>query len=291
MESDKVWTIKRLLDWSASYLQEKGFDDARLNVELLICHTLKYKNRIDLYLHHDKPLLETELNSFKELFKRRLNREPLQYIIGEAEFMGLRFKVDKRVLIPRPETEILVEAVIETCKNYPDKIDILDIGVGSGNLTVSLSKFIPVAIVTAIDASRPAIEVAKTNVAANGVSDRIDLKQLNIFDDVSILPRFDIVVSNPPYISRNEFLGIQEEIRLYEPHSATTDNSDGLTYHRRIADVARSLFKENGWLFLEIAYNQSAEVTKICSDFGYHKIETIRDYGGNDRVIKARWSK
>lgn len=291
MESDKVWTIKRLLDWSANYLHEKGFDDARLNVELLICHTLKYKNRIDLYLHYDKPLRELELKSFRDLFKRRLNHEPLQYIIGEAEFMGLKFYVDKRVLIPRPETEILVEAVIETCKNYQNKIDILDIGVGSGNLAVCLAKFIPTANVTGIDASRPVIEVAKTNVEANGVSDKIDLKQLNIFDDVSILPQFDIIVSNPPYISRNEFLGIQEEIRLYEPHSATTDDSDGLTYHRRIADVARSHFKENGWLFLEIAYNQKVDVTKICSEFGYYKIEAIKDYGDNDRVIKARWSK
>lgn len=291
MESDKIWTIKRLLDWSANYLHEKGFDDPRLNVELLICHALKYKNRIDLYLHHDKPLSESELNAFKDLIKRRLNREPLQYIIGEAEFMGLKFYVDKRVLIPRPETEILVEAVIATCKNYKDKIDILDIGVGSGNVTVCLAKFITAAYVTGIDASRPAIEVAKTNVAANDISDRIDLKQLNIFDDVSTLPPFDIIVSNPPYISRAEYLGIQEEIRLFEPHSATTDDSDGLTYHRRIADVARSLFKENGWLFLEIAYNQKAEVTKICSDFGYYKIEAIKDYGDNNRVIKARWSK
>ncbi len=291
MSNENTWTVKKLLDWSANYLNEKGFDDSRLNAELLICHTLNYKNRIDLYLHHDKPLREAELKSFKTLFKRRLNREPLQYIIGEAEFMGLKFKVDKRVLIPRPETEMLVEAVIETSKNYPKRLDILDIGVGSGNIAVSLAKFIPVANVTGIDASRPAIEVAKTNVEANGVSDRIDLKQLNVFDDVSGLAKYDVIVSNPPYISRNEFLGIQEEIRMYEPHSATTDDSDGLTYHRRIADVARSIFKENGWLFLEIAYNQSAEVTKICSELGYFKIETIRDYGDNDRVIKARWSK
>ncbi|MDI6803270.1 MAG: peptide chain release factor N(5)-glutamine methyltransferase [Bacteroidota bacterium] len=291
MSNENTWTIKKLLDWSANYLNEKGFDDSRLNAELLICHMLNYKNRIDLYLHHDKPLRETELKSFKELFKRRLNREPLQYIIGEAQFMGLKFKVDKRVLIPRPETEMLVEAVIETSQNYPNGLDILDIGVGSGNIAVSLAKFISAANVTGIDASRPAIEMARTNVDANGVFDRIDLKQLNIFDDVSGLPKYDIIVSNPPYISRNEFLGIQEEIRLFEPHSATTDDSDGLTYHRRIADVARNIFKENGWLFLEIAYNQSVEVTKICSEFGYYKIETIKDYSDNDRVIKARWSK
>lgn len=291
MSSENIWTIKKLVDWSANYQKEKGIDDARLNAELLICYALNYKNRIDLYLHYDKPLRQSELNSFKALFKRRLNREPLQYIIGEAEFMGLKFKVDKRVLIPRPETEILVEAVINTCKNYPNRLDILDIGVGSGNIAVSLTKFIPAANVTGIDASRPAIEVAKTNVHANGVSDRIDLKQLNVFDDVSGLPKYDVIVSNPPYISRSEFLGIQEEVRFYEPHSATTDDSDGLTYHRRIADVARNIFKEKGWLFLEIAYNQSTEVTKICTDFGYYKSETIKDYGNNDRVIKAKWIK
>ncbi len=289
MDSDKIWTIKRLLDWSANYLQKKSFDDARLNVELLICHVLNYKNRIDLYLYYDKPMSKSELNSFKDLFKRRLKHEPLQYIIGEAEFMGLKFYVDKRVLIPRQETEVLIEETIKLSRAFEGNINILEIGVGSGNIAVSLAKFIDRAYVTGIDVSEDALNVAKLNVERYSLNDKVKLLHQNIFYEMKLDIKFNVIVSNPPYISSGEMKEVQQEVSDYEPSIATTDNKDGLTYYRRIADVGKLLLKSGGWLLVEIAYNQKVEVAGLFSSFGYSNVETIKDYGGNYRVVKGRY--
>lgn len=288
-DSEKIWTITELIGWSSAYLKEKGFEDARLNAELLLCHTLNYK-RIDLYTKFDKPLTNTELALYKSYFKRRLDHEPLQYIIGEAKFMGLKFKVDKRVLIPRQETEILVEQVINKCRNFEGQINILDIGVGSGNIAVSLAKFIENALVTAIDISTGALEVAKLNIENNNVSDRVELINHDIFDKLNLNKKFDIVVSNPPYISKQEFKEVSADVSRYEPRLATTDGCDGLTYYRRIADVSRSILNNIGNVFVEIAYNQNEDVTRIFSEMGYVNLETVKDYSGNHRVVKAEWN-
>lgn len=288
MSSENTWTIKKILDWSANYLQEKGFDDARLNVELLICYTLNYKNRIDLYLHHDKPLCESELSSFKELFKRRLDHEPLQYIIGESEFMGLKFYVDKRVLIPRQETEVLVEETININRTFEGNINILDIGVGSGNIAVSLAKFIDKASVTGIDVSEDALAIAKLNVDRYSLNDKVKLHHQNIFNEIKLDTKFDIIVSNPPYISFDEMKDVQSEVAEYEPLIATTDNKDGLTYYKRIVDVAKALLKPGGWLLFEIAYNQKEDVFELFSNSGYSGLDAIKDYGGNFRVVKGK---
>ncbi|MBU1298991.1 MAG: peptide chain release factor N(5)-glutamine methyltransferase [Bacteroidetes bacterium] len=288
-DSEKIWTITELIGWSSAYLKEKGFEDARLNAELLLCHTLNYK-RIDLYTKFDKPLTNTELALYKSYFKRRLDHEPLQYIIGEARFMGLKFKVDKRVLIPRQETEILVEQVINKCRNFEGQINILDIGVGSGNIAVSLAKFIENALVTAIDISTGALEVAKLNIENNNVSDRVELINHDIFDKLNLNKKFDIVVSNPPYISKQEFKEVSADVSRYEPRLATTDGCDGLTYYRRIADVSRSILNNIGNVFVEIAYNQNEDVTRIFSEMGYVNLETVKDYSGNHRVVKAEWN-
>ncbi|MDI6778757.1 MAG: peptide chain release factor N(5)-glutamine methyltransferase [Bacteroidota bacterium] len=286
---EKIWTITELIGWSSAYLKEKGFEDARLNAELLLCHTLNYK-RIDLYTKFDKPLTKIELALYKSYFKRRLDHEPLQYIIGEAKFMGLKFKVDKRVLIPRQETEILVEQVINKCRNFEGQINILDIGAGSGNIAVSLAKFIENALVTAIDISTGALEVAKLNIENNNVSDRVELINHDIFDKLNLNKKFDIVVSNPPYISKQEFKEVSADVSRYEPRLATTDGCDGLTYYRRIADVSRSILNNIGNVFVEIAYNQNEDVTRIFSEMGYVNLETVKDYSGNHRVVKAEWN-
>ncbi|MDD8018416.1 MAG: peptide chain release factor N(5)-glutamine methyltransferase, partial [Bacteroidota bacterium] len=167
----KVWTILDLINWGTNYFTEKGFDEARLSVELLIAHVLKLQ-RIQLYTNFDKPLADEELTALKELIKRRLQHEPLQYITGETEFMGLKFSVDPRVLIPRPETELLVEQVIERTRNTfggVETVRILDVGSGSGCIAVSLAKLISNVHVTAIDISKDALEVAKANAERNGV--------------------------------------------------------------------------------------------------------------------------
>lgn len=292
MISEKIWTIKKLLDWTSNYLEDKGFSDPRLNAELLLCHALKYQERINLYLHFDKPLRQSELDTFKALLKRRLKHEPIQYILGEVEFMGLKFKVDKRVLIPRPETEVLVEAVIDFYNNYKKSpIRILDVGTGCANIAISVAKMCQNVEIVAIDASKPALEVAKENLQNHNLSSKIKLMFLNIFDDVSSLKNFDVVVSNPPYISKKELPNLSEEIRNYEPLIALTDGNDGLSYFRRIAEVSRSILDKMGWLFFEVAYDQSKMITGILENYGYFNIEVLKDLSGNERVIKARWSK
>lgn len=292
MISEKIWTIKRLLEWTTKYLSEKGISDSRLNAELLLCHTLKYKNRIDLYLHFDKPLRQSELDTFKTFLKRRLSGEPIQYIVGETEFMGIKFKVDQRVLIPRPETELLVESVIDLCKKYKkSQIKILEIGTGCGNISISIAKLFPDSEIVAIESSKLALEVADLNIRNHGLSDKIKLVFMNIFDDVPKYKNFDIIVSNPPYVSIDEYQILSDEIKNYEPKIALTDGKDGLSYHRRIADIGRSLLNEIGWLFLEIAYNQKNAVVEILENLKYFNIEVFKDLSGNDRVVKAKWSR
>ena len=284
---NEVWTIVELVNYSTRYLKEKGFEAPRLNTEWLLCHTLKC-SRIDLYTHFDKPLSNDELTAFKSLLKRRLDYEPIQYIIGEAEFMALKFYVDKRVLIPRQETEILVQEAINLSHGLEGSINILDIGVGSGNIAVSLAKYINNALVTGIDVSDDALEVAKINAERHSLNNKVKLFHHNIFDDITFDDKFDIVVSNPPYISSDEMKEVKKEVSDYEPSIATTDLGDGLTYYKRIVGVGKLILQEGGWLLVEIAYNQKDDVSKLLSSLGYSNVEAIKDYGGNFRVIKGK---
>ncbi|MEK6572007.1 MAG: peptide chain release factor N(5)-glutamine methyltransferase, partial [Bacteroidota bacterium] len=227
----KVWTILEIISASTEYLKSKGIDDARLNAELLLAHVLGYK-RIDLYTNFDEALDELEREKYKALLRRRAAREPLQYILGESEFMGLRLHVDRRVLIPRPETEVLVEKTIELCKSYGEggeAIKVLDIGTGCGNIAITVAKSVPSAVVTAIDISADALEVAMHNAELHGVSERVTFKQVDVLSSSNALAdrTFDIVVSNPPYISKEEFALLPPEIWDYEPRVATCDEEDG----------------------------------------------------------------
>ncbi|MBI1806741.1 MAG: peptide chain release factor N(5)-glutamine methyltransferase [Ignavibacteria bacterium] len=286
----QVWTILSLLEWSSQYLSEKGYESARLNCELLLCHVLKCQ-RIDLYLRFDRELTLDELAGFKVLFKRRLAHEPLQYIIGETEFMGLRLIVDPRVLIPRPETEVLVEAVVTFfAKRASENIRILDIGTGSGCIAVALARGLESCRIHAIDVSTEALEVARMNIDRHGLQDRVTLQTVDFLDNnqqIAATP-YDLIVSNPPYISREEFSKVEPEIREFEPTIATTDDGDGLTYYRVIAERSKLLLKPDGLLFIEIAFNQGEIVPRLFLDAGYCDIETIRDYAGIKRVVKAR---
>ncbi|MEX2117570.1 MAG: peptide chain release factor N(5)-glutamine methyltransferase, partial [Bacteroidota bacterium] len=225
-QDTKVWTVKELMKVSIDLLQKKGFEETRLNVELLLAHALKCQ-RIQLYTSFDKPLSKEEINQFRRLVERRLNREPLQYIVGSAGFMGLQFRVDQRVLIPRPETETLVEQVMLLCNTAENakSRSILEIGTGSGNIAIALAKFVRHAKVTSIDISPQAIEVAELNAKVHEVEAKVDFRVLDVFEPVDqlLLKRFDLVVSNPPYGSQEEWEQFQLEIKKYEPRMATTD--------------------------------------------------------------------
>jgi len=281
-----------MLQWGTSYLAEKGFDESRLTIELLLSHVLRLK-RIQLYTNFEKPLTQDELTSFKILLQRRLLHEPLQYIMGTTEFIGREFLVDKRVLIPRPETEVLAEVAVRFAKenshSVPSKI--LDIGTGSGCLAVTCAAMIENAVVTAFDISKDAIDVARSNAERNGVGDKIAFSVRDVFitSAADFPEKFHIVISNPPYISKSDFDGLQQEIRKFEPSLSTTDGDDGLSFYRRIADIARSLLESNGAVIVEHAYNQAAEVQEIFRSSGWETIDSIQDYSGNPRCIVAKF--
>jgi release factor glutamine methyltransferase len=288
----KTWTILEIIVAATEYLKGKGIDDARLNAELLLAHLLRYR-RIDLYANFDRPLSESERQLYKDLLRRRVAHEPLQYIVGKTEFMGLRFTVDRRVLIPRPETEVLVEKTIEVCRQFPEgieRISVLDIGTGCGNIAVSIAKLVGNAYLTAIDNSAEALEVAQQNVQHHNLADRVTLERVDILHESFHLvgEPFDIVVSNPPYISQREFKSLPPEVREFEPPGATCDSSDGLTFYRRISEIGNQLLKGGGLLILEMGFGQSGQVQAILRERGYGEIQVNKDYGGIERVVQAR---
>lgn len=310
-----------LLTWSTKHLQEKNIDEARLTAELLLARVLSMK-RIQLYMNFDKPLKPEELAAYKVLYKRRLEREPVQYILGETEFMGLPFSVDSRVLIPRPETEVLVEESVRRCKELrggEGALQLLDVGTGSGCIAVSCAKLLPGSIIHAIDASADAIEAARANATRNGVT--VNFLQVDVFsNDVLHIPvmrsaaepmpahgaessttvcepeitpgaaseRFDVIISNPPYIARPVFETLAPEIVLFEPRSAETDEGDGLSFYRRLAALGPSLLAEDGFMAMEHAYDQQEAVSAIFAAAGWRSITPIKDYSGNPRCIIVR---
>ena len=288
--SKKVWTILEMLQWGTSYLAERGFDESRLTIELLLSHVLQLK-RIQLYTNFEKPLTQDELTSFKILLQRRLQHEPLQYIIGKTEFMGREFLVDKRVLIPRPETEVLAEAAVRYAKENFSSLSpkILDIGTGSGCLAVTCASMIDNAVITAIDISKDAIDVASINAERNGVADKITFSVRVVFSirAEDFPEKFHLLISNPPYISKAEFDRLEPEIRSFEPPGATTDRNDGLSFYRRIAAFGQSVLELHGAVIAEHAYDQSAQVQEIFRKAGWNSLDSIRDYSGNPRCVVA----
>ena len=251
---------------------------------MLLAHTLSCK-RLDLYLSYDRPLNEDEVNIYREFIRRRSKYEPLQYIIGKVEFFGLEFIVNPSVLIPRQETEILVETIINSFKKE-DNLKILDIGVGSGNISVSVAKHLHNSKITATDISEQALATAKNNAEMNSVSEKINFINHNILKD-DLNEEFDIIVSNPPYISEKEFPELKDELKVYEPKSALTDFSDGLNYFKVISSKAKSLLKNNGKIFFEVGQGQSEDVEKILRENNFKEILIVKDYLKIDRVISG----
>lgn len=281
------WTVLALLEWSTNRLAELRFDEARLHVELLLAHVLGC-SRLQLYTNFDRPLSADELARFRALFTRRLTHEPLQYILGETSFMGVPLAVDTRVLIPRPETELLVEKTIAAITSIPKtRCRVLDIGTGSGNIPIALAKFTEKIEIVSLDVSEDALAVARTNAERNNVRG-ITFLHGDIFSEILSDQIFDIVVSNPPYISAEEFATLQPEVKDFEPRLATTDGADGFRFIRRISAFAQQHLAAGGFLLMELAYNQSRQARQIVEDAGLHSIEIFADDAGHPRIIAAR---
>ncbi|NJD23013.1 MAG: peptide chain release factor N(5)-glutamine methyltransferase [Melioribacter sp.] len=275
-------TVLESLQLSTDFLEKKGIESPRLNAELLLSEILKCK-RLDLYLKFDQPLKENEVGIYREWIARRGKFEPLQYIIGNVEFYGLPFKVTPDVLIPRPETEILVEEVIKRCKDI-NASKILDIGTGSGNISISLAKNLSDAEITSIDISDKALSIAQENALINGVEEKIHFITADVKTYMSN-NQFDIIVSNPPYVSKEEYANLQNEILNYEPMTAVTDSNDGLDFYRTIAGRAKILLKKNGKIFLEVGKDQSKYVADILEKNDFINIYFVKDYQQIDRVV------
>lgn len=277
-------TILEAIKLSAEYLDKKGVESPRVNAEILLTEVLKSK-RIDLYLSFDRPLGESEITAYREMIRKRGMRIPLQYILGYVEFYGIKLKVDDSVLIPRPETELLVENIILDVKNNGE-IKILDIGVGSGNISIALLMNLPGASVIGIDISPTALETARINSITHSVQNKIELMQFNILsDNINTLGKFDIVVSNPPYISKSDYNTLEPELKNYEPFEALTDDSDGFTFYDAIISKSKIVCKVPGKIYLEIAQGQANIIKSKLIENNISDIRIIKDLSGIDRII------
>ena len=279
-------TVLEAINRSTEFLEKKNIESPRTNAEHLLAHVLKCK-RLDLYLAFDRPLKEDETDIYREFIVRRGKREPLQYIIGSVEFFGLEFKVNPSVLIPRPETEVLVEKVLESV-NKEDSLKILDIGTGSGNIAVSLAKNLSNSTLTAIDISEDAIKVAKENSELNNINGQISFYKIDFVNEQGFNEsNFDLIVSNPPYVSSEDYTELAPELKNHEPKFALTDNNDGLNFYREISKKAKASLNKNGKLFFEVGMGQAEEVKNILLNNGFSAIEIFKDYSNIDRIVKG----
>jgi release factor glutamine methyltransferase len=277
-------TLLEAINLSTDFLNRKGIESARRNAELLLAHVLKCK-RLQLYLMFDRPLTQTELDNYRGLIKRRSKFEPLQHLTGNVDFYYLEFNVSPSALIPRPETEILVERILKEFDNEK-YVSILDIGCGSGNIGICLAVNLPKASVYCSDISDEALNLAMGNAHKHKVEKKIKFINHNILSEpIDFASGFDAVVSNPPYVSKNDFGSLQNDIKNFEPRCALTDEADGFTYFKTISMKAREKLTKGGKLFFEIGDGQGSTVYRIMRENSYSEIEIVKDYQNIDRVI------
>jgi len=293
MEGVKEWEVVELLKTTTDYFTAKKVDEARISAELLLGHVLS-KSRLELYLQHNRPVYRDELDRFRALCRQRIEGRPVQYLIGEQYFYGLRFFVDERVLIPRPETELLVEHVLHslgmTGRGGMRKAKILDIGTGSGCIALTLAKLCPELRVTAVDCSPGALEVASINAATLGVESQVEFIQGDMFDEHFAAKlhevAYDVIVSNPPYIPALEWETLQREVKQYEPKIALT-TPEGLECYRAIVAQAVTLLMPGGRLSFELHADAAAAVRELMEEYGFCGISVAKDYSGHDRIISG----
>jgi release factor glutamine methyltransferase len=282
--SNRPWTILKTLQWTADYFKRRGIENGRPTAEVLLAHCLQCK-RIDLYLRYDQPLQADELTRFKKMIQRRGQREPDAYIIGQKEFWSLAFRVTPAVLIPRPETECLVEAALERCSSQ-DAIQVLELGTGSGAISIVLAHERVNWRIWASDISSEALAVARENARRLLGAEKIEFIRGSWFEPFeSQKGCFDLVIANPPYVPANDLAGLEPEVRRFEPNAALDGGAEGLDHLRHIIQTAPDYLKPSGWLILEMGYDQGRAVEALGRRRGvYQSIEVAKDYSGLDRV-------
>ncbi|MBC8311902.1 MAG: peptide chain release factor N(5)-glutamine methyltransferase [Candidatus Marinimicrobia bacterium] len=278
--TEKIWTTIDLIKWGEDYFVSKEISNAKLEVEWFLCHILNCQ-RIDLYVQFEQPLMKDELAQFKKMIGRRIAGEPFQHILGKADFYGRDFLVNKHVLIPRPETEIIIELL----KKRDAVESILEIGTGSGCIATTISLENLATQIIATDISREALNTAKEN-AAQLSAENIDFK-IHDFLNTEINSTFDGVISNPPYIGSDEMEGLQKEVQNFDPKIALTDNDDGLSFYRRFAETGASLLNENGFMLLEFGGKHQVEaITQIFESHQFN-VKFHNDLQGDPRIVEV----
>jgi release factor glutamine methyltransferase len=288
----ETWTIGRLIPWAAQYLAGRQVSAPRLSAELMLAEVLAC-GRVDLYLRFEQPLTPEELAAFKALLLRRRSGEPLAYILGRREFYGLDLAVTPAVLIPRPETEHLVEEGLRLLSQRPPSDPpprILDLCTGSGAVALALAHELPEASVTATDLSPPALEVARANAERLGLAARLTLLAGNLWEPLAAAQGFfDLITANPPYVTEAEWADLSPEVKDFEPRSALVPGPQGLELARQIIIGARAHLRPLGWLLLEMGASQANEAKAVARAANvYDDIHTVADLAGIDRVLACR---
>lgn len=285
--SQEVWTIGKVVRWAADDFRSRGIESPRLEAELLLSLVLGI-DRMRIIVEHDRPLQPNELMRYRELIKRRRAREPVAYIRGEREFYGRVFRVDKRVLIPRPDTEALVETALERTARLSMSGRMLDLCTGSGCVATSFAKERPSWQVTGTDLSAGAIEVARDNAFRLGAIWNVRWLVGDLYAPIGD-ERFDLITANPPYIADSEAPSLSADIRDYEPHLALFGGEEGLDLVARIVRGAPAHLRRGGLLALEIGAGQADAVVEMLERAGFADIKRTRDYGGHERVVSGAW--
>ncbi|MBU1027153.1 MAG: peptide chain release factor N(5)-glutamine methyltransferase [Candidatus Margulisbacteria bacterium] len=282
----EVWTISKILDWTTDYFKKYDIEWPHLEAEILLAHALNCK-RIELYTKYEKNLSAAELDKFKQMIKRRSQHEPIAYITGYKSFMSLEFYVNRSVLIPRPETEELVETIISLIKTNSNLTTIADIGTGSGVIAITLAKYLKDINVIAIDSSTEALQVAQKNSQTHQVDQRCQLVNGHLLEPLQ--EKVDLIVSNPPYIPSSVIEELPNDVKDWEPKQALDGGPNGLDYIRNLIENAPAYLKPGGFLFLEIGYDQGEKVSGITAACNkYQSFEILKDSNNHDRVLKAQ---
>lgn len=316
--NDKIWTIGRILKWTEQYFRDKGIESPRLDAEVLLAHVLE-KQRIYLYVHFDEPLQPAELAAYREMIKQRVLRVPVAQILGEKEFMGLTFKVTADTLVPRPDTEILVQAAVERLKAMKgeakapedealadgeeassaanrdeaavdvsqEPLRIADIGTGSGAICLSVLRYLAGTVADTVDISPAARAVAEENAASLGLQDRVTFHTGDLLQPL-VGMTFAAILSNPPYIPEADIATLAPEVRLKEPHTALSGGQDGLDFYRRLAKEAPAMLVPGGFMAFEVGIHQAEPVAALAkANPLIARTEILPDYAGIDRVVVA----
>lgn len=283
----KTWLVIDIIHWAETYFKKKGFDNPRSEIEWLLRSLLQCK-RMDVYLRFEEPLSNSQLSILRGWVQRRIAHEPLQYITGSTEFYGREFDVSPAVLIPRPETEKLVEIALDKIPQTTE-MTVLDIGTGSGCIGLSLAAERPNAHVVGVDISDDVLDVAKKNSLKHNVKN-IRFQICDILNDSPSFP-LDIIVCNPPYIPKAEMESLMPDVKNFEPKNALTDDLDGLTFYKRLAEKAPEWINNKGWMILEVGLNDHPENVKALFNCDYvESLEIIQDYNGDDRIMVIKIS-